>query len=888
MKWRFTLIDRQNNNIPIEEPVGWDGTEIIIKRDGDSHGIVFNYQGNEFEYVGEGRKRIKREYERYGIDGKMTLVIEQGCNEGNYEELYRGRLVFARYQEVAGDECHVKIPIEMTSDVMTLQNRWDQKADLLAAKAFDGITDLPAYDRLGFPLTLPSKTVLLQDYALNTIVNKTPVDVGVDGEPAPPYDMGMIEIAADKSIASEVGMFSVNSQPLHRTVDNNLDDLSAFSIPSGSVPDGIQHSKVNVLDLSPIVNYAQGTLNYGIVSRCDLDIHLKGKITVRNSTGMNFVRWALCRLPEGPTGENYSDFEWLALEDVYCEVTPAGFAVPDDVIDLERTYHDPNFVLNRGDRLYCFYTVYVERDYGMPGTPAYDLEFSPDSYFRLKALTTTPPSDAKAFMINEALSRVTESITEGRMRAYSEYFGRTDSQPYSVDTDGPGSRAAITKGLFIRRLDNRNGVPLPMALSLKDLFDGLDPIHHIGYGIEADPERPGHLRLRVEDWRYFYKSDIALNCPNVDRIDRKTIENEHYSTYKFGYEKWEAEEYTGLDEFLTKRSYRTTTNQVRNEFSRLSKFVASGYALEITRRKDSESKDWRYDNEIFIICLAPGSTLSGQPFFGEFTDVGISIAQMGPGDPAPLATDYVVGTVITVAGSASNDGNFTVVSVTQISPTTVYIIVQETVTPESFAAIDLGVSTASNYHVELGHIASAANILEPDTVYNFRLSPVRCALRWLDKVLATYRKSGYASKVLFMDGDGNYQAAGELDSTFAKNEAGVMSEQGELRKTVLADPEQGVPLLRPERDEYDYPMTVKQFKALLRNPYIKVRYGNESITSVGWIDEVKYRPEEGKATFVIIPGYEISQADIQFMLGLTTEGDGLFITTEDNQIITTE
>jgi len=50
MDWKFTLINRFDEPTEIDEPVGWDACEIIVKRDLDKHGIVFDYTGNDFTY----------------------------------------------------------------------------------------------------------------------------------------------------------------------------------------------------------------------------------------------------------------------------------------------------------------------------------------------------------------------------------------------------------------------------------------------------------------------------------------------------------------------------------------------------------------------------------------------------------------------------------------------------------------------------------------------------------------------------------------------------------------------------------------------------------------------------------------------------------------------
>jgi len=70
-------------------------------------------------------------------------------------------------------------------------------------------------------------------------------------------------------------------------------------------------------------------------------------------------------------------------------------------------------------------------------------------------------------LVNESLSRAAEAITGGNIRAYSDFFGRTDSQPYSSPIDGEGSLLCFTNGLLIRGYTLLDGSRPPMPVSLK-------------------------------------------------------------------------------------------------------------------------------------------------------------------------------------------------------------------------------------------------------------------------------------------------------------------------------------------------------------------------------------------------------------------------------------
>ncbi len=792
MNWQFTLLDRNNVATIIDEPVGWDAMEIEIQRELDKHGVFFDFQGNEFKFYKEAAQIIREEYEQYGIESQITLIIKQQCGGGEFEELYRGKLMFVLYEFVCGDECYVSIPVETTNDVMLFANRFDQKVDLQTTKAFDETTVLPAYNKLPFDLELPSKAIFIQDKAEteNDSVEvfdggMQPVQIAIDPYPDTNITNSQIEFGLPDNQVSEIGNFGMNNTHIMDLASQNANiSLIAHFPPSVNNPNinAFPGNGIWPLNLSPILNYAEGSPNYGdITNPVSFDIRLKGKLKVLE-TYLGTTTIYLLRLPDVPgdltNGENESDYEFMAeynivdpgCSNIGCMLNPNSGDVNFDFI------FNQGVTINKGDRFYLFMAL-IERktqteiDNVNNGAKALRLTLDPDSHVLITNVSKTEESITKAFMVNEAISRVCEAITNDRIRAYSNYFGRTDAQPYSSDQDGCGSLEALAKGIFVRNQENRiPGKPAVFALSMYDLWEGLNPIHNIGFGLEDDPNRPGYQWLRVEPWKYFYKQGIVMECIGINKVEKKLIQGDHYSTFKFGYEKWEGEEYSGLDEFLTKRIYRTTLTSLKNELVKLSKFIASGYALEITRRKNEDSKDWRFDNDTFIICC-------------------------------------------------KRNGNSIV--------------------------------------VELGNVLNPQNIIDPPSIYNFRISPIRNAMRWISKVFASYRLLPPGSKILFTDGDGNYFAEGEMQSNFCKLENQVLAENETIDTSLFSNILNALPILMPERIEFDFPMSIKDFKQIMQNRYGRIYYKSNCEEGYGWIDNIKYKPEEGLANFRLIPQYLI-------------------------------
>jgi len=775
MRLQFELIDRFNNTTVIDEPQGWDAMEIELKRDLETHGMFFDYQVNEFVFYGKARRIIEKEWNDYGIKGDITLVIKLRCGGFiswitgtiEYEELYRGKLLFGKYDQEKGETNSIKIPVETTDDIMEFKNRYDQKVDVQSLVAFDKTTPLVPYANLQTQITLPSKGILIQ----NRAENKTDIvaDFAGDDECGEGGDTGalqmLVEIPMSDTTISELGGFYFGTSPTSTQILNSCSpppfsegDLEGQGAPAiGWFPDA----------MSPIVNYAEGMPNFGqVTAPVETGLKLKGSIELKNCTART-IRFLLMRFRNGGDPDISLDGDHETIWEYHVQDTPAATASP------YTFYFDQTFTatiaVNPDDRFYMFMFINYGKTAGQFEQTAFTLTFETGNYFYMKTLSKLPPTDSKVFMINEVISRVAEAITNDKIRGYSEYFGRTDSQPYAVAADGCGSLEALTQGLFIRRQENRiPGKPFTFNISMQDIWKGIDPIHHLGMGIEADPNRPGFNRFRIEHWKHFYSNDVVMVLDNVQKIRTRTIENEHYSTFACGYDKWEAEEYNGIDECLTKRFYRTTFTQLKNELSKISTLIGSPYTWEVARRKSSDSKDFRYDNDTFIICL-----------------------------------------------KRNNTGGF---------------------------------------EVEVPNITLPENIIDPDTFYNWRIRPVYNAMRWIDKLHSGYRPGSAPDKLFFMDGTGNYHAKGEMTSTDCKLENSPLEENIDIDETLFADPDQAMPKVRPERVDIEYPMSLKDFRKVKQKPYGKIVYtGCES--GEGWIDTLNYKPDEGMATFSLIPKY---------------------------------
>lgn len=151
-------------------------------------------------------------------------------------------------------------------------------------------------------------------------------------------------------------------------------------------------------------------------------------------------------------------------------------------------------------------------------------------------------------------------------------------------------------------------------------------------------------------------------------------------------------------------------------------------------------------------------------------------------------------------------------------------------------------------YVEQGGITSPGNMTHPDTVINFRISPVRNLMRWVKSFFGSYRDYADAdSKLILSSGEGNILAEGYL-SDLCSPEDTIMSENEDIDSTKFKDVTDAVPLIRPESVIFDYPMSLSDFKIIRANPYGYILH-DCGPDKKGHIDKIRYRPSAGVASF---------------------------------------
>lgn len=594
--WQFILINDEGDLTEIENPRGWDTGQVRITRNPEWYGIFFGYLFDTLEFHGEGAGVIKEEYDTKGLKGSLRLRINFYCSEGeSWDIFYEGRIAFPRYRDLCGDLCVVTVGLEENNDVMLLRNNYEQSVDLNSNIAFDQTTVLTDYAGLNHSLTIPGRGIPLKTQGTNT----------------EPHSFNLLDFPTWRNIYPNgaTGSESGGFLPIFDTT--NYAEFQNTTLPSGAYYDTtiVFNAGTNSVAPPPLV-----TIVYNSTLKCQpqdvtLQYRIKGRL-IDNSNATRSVGAAV-NVFVGPNPANviaYNSNPLVSYE--------AGTFL---TTEFDASLLGP-INLNAGDNLY----LYIQIGYVKLSSAAIQqliVEFDIETSVLLTGLSICEDSQASVYLINEATSRVTESITNGTVRFYSTYFGRTDSQPYALAADTCGGLFAIVNGINLRRRLLNDGSQPSCFINLRGIFESLRSMWNVGAGIEPDINRPGFNRLRFEDWRFFFQEEVGLVFNLPTRIERRVNPARAYSRFQTGYTKWENEQYSGLNEFMTEREYRNGVNAVDTLLDRRCAWILASYTAEIARRQDTGSEDYRYDNDMFGFCLFRDEELQVEQMQDAASDV---------------------------------------------------------------------------------------------------------------------------------------------------------------------------------------------------------------------------------------------------------------------------
>lgn len=572
MNWRFTLIDRFATDTIVDQPVGWNGISGNLTRDIINHGISINISTESFEWVNDAYDLLYAEYQTHGANGQYDVQIDYECSEGDgYTNYFTGAFDFNTFERQCSDYCFIKISVTASKCTDVFMSRMGQDVDIATTENFDGQTITPPVPN---DLNLTGQEILLKNKA-NCANSCEFTQLLTDNSGLTGNRFYDIPILLPLNPLIEIGDFNVNNVAPNVVQKNGGLDNISFPLPDG------QDDFDNYFQFM----YLYAPNNDECVSSLDIDWSAKGtfKVTPNYNGTITIDLRAYKRNPI--TNGDLNDLGTVNIASGATLTNGVMYSVAFDESFGGTTAQpiDGSFIV------YAWHVNIFKSS--ASGTDTTQIEIDYDSlsvnYFNMQADSVCAPSIATSFYIPELLEFL-PSVYMDEDCPSMEIKANLKACLYDY---------SITKGSFIRNVTEPSTPKL--FTSFEYLFEQCRKIFNIGWGFDNN-----ETELKIANVQDFYNSNIVVDVGLVDKATFSTATDLIYGTINVGYNKWEAEEYNGLDETNTERQYRRNIDSNPTELDLMCDMISAGYTIEITRRKNQArtgTSDWRYDDDLFII-----------------------------------------------------------------------------------------------------------------------------------------------------------------------------------------------------------------------------------------------------------------------------------------------
>jgi hypothetical protein len=231
-----------------------------------------------------------------------------------------------------------------------------------------------------------------------------------------------------------------------------------------------------------------------------------------------------------------------------------------------------------------------------------------DTHLIINGDTIFRRSRADAFLLHDAGAAILKSYGLGETNPfYSEYIGGLLTNARSYPENGCEWQYAILKGLNLRGYDLEDK---PFFMSFEQWWKGANPILNLGLGYDTTATTPDQNLIRTERRSFFFTREISAYFDYVFEISREYDSEKIFNKIEIGYPTWQSEDVSGIDDPQTKHTYATRFKKVGKGIEVYSDFIAASLAIEATRRQTiSQSKDYKFDNNVFILAVRdPGGS----------------------------------------------------------------------------------------------------------------------------------------------------------------------------------------------------------------------------------------------------------------------------------------
>lgn len=593
-EFKFTLSNTTEGSLVIDEPLGWKEAVLKLDRDEKYHSLI-EYFESSLTFYGTGLNYIRTVEINQGVDARIDVTIEIKF-ESTFETLFSGKIDIASAEETSLSGIKYKANYAIIRDDFwaKFNNRVTTPVDLR------GTTDLYG----GSVTAMQKKTLQLPSQAIRKVF---------DGILNAGFALNYDEVSSASYIQIDVD--TIETDEIENTYQ--LINGSSSSIPvnkfeiteSGSyafnlrIEASIFGYSLSGCDLIYNYRYTQPYIDFFIQKNNDTPIAFSETnyilVPEVNPRSTAYTYSNTLSLTKGDTIRIYGDIlndSWESLFDHPAiviwgeENNPLVWSV----VSLPNPSPPPTCVLG------LTIPNKLNRDVGSPQSGQ-----AQPTFFIVNADTVFDDTECEGFLVHDVGKAIVDRIA-GEDKFYSEYLGHTSYTDRTYSSAGCGWRYALAKGLHIR------GYTLTQKSFFENFeswFESINAQWNMGLGYEVISSV---MSIRVEEKEHFYDSSSnSADFYNV-KLERVYDHDWIFKKIVIGYNKWKAESKGVIDDPQTKTTYSSRFESVGNEISLLSEYIAASLVWEVTRREKIEpGKDWKFDDDIFIMSLNPTEVSSG-------------------------------------------------------------------------------------------------------------------------------------------------------------------------------------------------------------------------------------------------------------------------------------
>lgn len=673
---RFTLSHAVLGSRVISEPDGWKDAILKLERHEDFHSLLEFFEGTFIFYGSNGVDDggidfIKNVENVYGFDATLNITIEISFDAVTYQQVFNGLLDLSELQEVKDNK--MEVPIIRNDFWSKFKSRIETPVNIKSATSLDG-TAVDVIDNITLNLT-NQKIRYNGEYRWDesvTYVEDTQLGFQLDWDKTITDDLAKftlprVKVDTISPIGAEVapifeapwdGLYTFDIRyevsdlaagpvwgtPTWNTYISKLDDWdNQQQFTETTVTYGSDAVSVREFLGSMILKKGDQVVIYGDGSddgdddtvfgetrwdyklTCELattgNITLSGEQTIDGVLTTTSIVLVKDQANQAENGAYVSGpGAWVRTVDLNtaAEFLLAAEYVSSGDINAGTAWKQTGVVNTLGVDavVWEFLPVSDERFRPYPGT-------TPDCHLIITADTTFADTTCQAFLLHDAAGSILDRIIGQNDTFYSEFFGSTVTNYRTYDASGCGWRNALSLGLHIKGYTLTEKL---IFLSFDKWWKGTNPMFNLSLGYETIN---GVEVIRIEEKDHQYdQTSVSVYIDNVRDIIREYDPSRIFKKIDIGYSKWQSEQISGIDDPQTKHTYATRFEKVGTDLTLYSEFIGASLAWEIMRRKSFEkSKDYKYDDDVFVVCLN-GTPVSADVYVPELDENFNSITNL--------------------------------------------------------------------------------------------------------------------------------------------------------------------------------------------------------------------------------------------------------------------